>query len=87
MTNARRNSFLMNTCYMFRQYFTPKGSDKISHNGTQSQVAGARVGSLFPNIPPTEKLTLKEHPNLLTELGKNKKVDVALKPIQEILAS
>jgi hypothetical protein len=44
-------------------------------------IAGARVGSLFPNIPPTEKLTLKEHPNLLTELGKNKKVDVALKPI------
>jgi hypothetical protein len=57
------------------------------HNGTQSQVAGAWVGSLFPNISPTKKLTLKEHPNLLTELGKNKKVDVALKPIREILES
>jgi hypothetical protein len=29
MMNAGRNSFLMDTCYMFRQYFTPKGSDKI----------------------------------------------------------
>jgi hypothetical protein len=29
MMNAGRNSFLVDTCYMFRQYFTPKGSDKI----------------------------------------------------------
>jgi hypothetical protein len=29
MMNARRNSFLVDACYMFRQYFTPKGSDKI----------------------------------------------------------
>jgi hypothetical protein len=29
MMNVRRNSFLVNTCYMFRQYFSPKGSDKI----------------------------------------------------------
>jgi hypothetical protein len=29
MMNAGRNSFLVDTCYMFRQYFAPKGSDKI----------------------------------------------------------
>jgi hypothetical protein len=29
MMNAGRNSFLVNTCYMFRQYFTYKRSDKI----------------------------------------------------------
>jgi hypothetical protein len=29
MMNARRNSFLVNTCFMFGQYFAPKGSDKI----------------------------------------------------------
>jgi hypothetical protein len=29
MMNAGRNSFLVDTCYMFGQYFTPKGSDKI----------------------------------------------------------
>jgi hypothetical protein len=29
MTNVGRNSFLVDTCYMFRQYFAPKGSDKI----------------------------------------------------------
>jgi hypothetical protein len=29
MTNAGRNSFLMDTCYMSGQYFAPKGSDKI----------------------------------------------------------
>jgi hypothetical protein len=29
MMNARRNSFLVNTCYMFGQYFAPKRSDKI----------------------------------------------------------
>jgi hypothetical protein len=29
MTNAGRNSFLMDTCYMFGQYFAPKGSGKI----------------------------------------------------------
>jgi hypothetical protein len=29
MMNTGRNSFLLDTCYMFRQYFTPKGSDKI----------------------------------------------------------
>jgi hypothetical protein len=29
MTNAGRNSFLVDTCYMFRQYFAPKGSDNI----------------------------------------------------------
>jgi hypothetical protein len=30
MMNAGRISFLVDTCYMFRQCFTPKGSDKIS---------------------------------------------------------
>jgi hypothetical protein len=29
MMNAGRNSFLVDTCYMFRQYFAPKGSDNI----------------------------------------------------------
>jgi hypothetical protein len=29
MMNAGRNSFLVDTCYMFGQYFAPKGSDKI----------------------------------------------------------
>jgi hypothetical protein len=29
MMNRGRNSFLMDTCYMFRQYFAHKGSDKI----------------------------------------------------------
>jgi hypothetical protein len=29
MMNAGRNSFLVDTFYMFRQYFAPKGSDKI----------------------------------------------------------
>jgi hypothetical protein len=29
MMNVGRNSFLVDTCYMFRQYFAPKGSDKI----------------------------------------------------------
>jgi hypothetical protein len=29
MMNAGRNSFLVDTCYMFGQYFTPKGSDKV----------------------------------------------------------
>jgi hypothetical protein len=27
--NVGRNSFLMDTCYMFRQYLAPKGSDKV----------------------------------------------------------
>jgi hypothetical protein len=29
MMNVGRNNFLVDTCYMFRQYFAPKGSDKI----------------------------------------------------------
>jgi hypothetical protein len=29
MMNVGRNSFLMDTCYIFGQYFAPKGSDKI----------------------------------------------------------
>ena len=29
MMNAGRNSFLVNVCYVFGQYFAPKGSDKI----------------------------------------------------------
>jgi hypothetical protein len=29
MTNVGRNSFLVDTYYIFRQYFAPKGSDKI----------------------------------------------------------
>jgi hypothetical protein len=37
---CRENSFLVDTCYMFRQYFAPKGSDKIcmmTHNKTCMQ--------------------------------------------------
>jgi hypothetical protein len=60
--------------------------DKMTTMVLNLKLLGLESAHFFPTFPPTKKLTLKEHPNLLTELGKNKKVDVALKPIQEILA-
>jgi hypothetical protein len=47
MMNAGRNSFLVDTCYMFRQYFAPKGSDKICMMMTRLACNGAIENSYW----------------------------------------
>lgn len=71
--NARRNSFLVNTCYMFEQYFAPKGSDKICMMTTRLaciELLRARIGEWtitwcwitlgYDTLPVTDKLAPME---------------------------
>ena len=53
MMNAGRNSFLVNVCYMFGQYFAPKGSDKICMMTTRLaciELLRARIGEWNHNL-------------------------------------
>jgi hypothetical protein len=47
MTNVGRNSFLVDTCYMFRQYFAPKGSDKICMMMTTRHACNRAIESSY----------------------------------------